>query len=170
MHKCIDKRAMYEDAKALDIPVPATFWPETSEGVRAIAIEICYPCIVKPIGKFEINNRSIENLYGFFVKYGKALRITDGDELIRTWEEIDSFGYKVIVQEEIAGGAERLYSLGSYCNEKSEMLAAFTGRKIRQIPPDFGTCTLAEGVLEPELVEYGRKIFNKNCKEETNGK
>jgi len=41
------------------------------------------------------------------------------------------------------------------------LLAAFTGRKLRQIPPDFGTCTLAEGCHAAELIEYGRKYLKK---------
>lgn len=159
LEKCIDKRKMAEIADSLGIPTPATFWPDHPSDVDSIARGLQYPCIVKPIGKFEMVDHSAKKVYSFFRKYGKALRIPDRDTLLTVWEEINELGFRVIIQEEIAGGPDCLYSLGAYCNESAEILAAFTGRKLRQIPPDFGTCTLAEGCLEPRLIEYGRKFF-----------
>ncbi|MBW1706423.1 MAG: hypothetical protein JRJ86_14840 [Deltaproteobacteria bacterium] len=159
IHNCMDKSRMYMAAKELGIPVPKTYLPDNSEDISEIAREISYPCLIKPVGKFEITGNSAEKVYGFFRKYGKALRAPDEKSLFRLLEEVTRHGFRVVVQEEISGGPDQLYSLGVYCNKDSEILMTFTGRKLRQIPPDFGTCTLAEAVNEPLLIDYGKRFL-----------
>lgn len=161
LHHCMDKRKMMETVRALQIPLPDSYWSDLREDIVKVARHIRYPAIIKPIGKFEIEGNQAQNIYRFFLKFGKALRVTDAEELVRLWEETRRLGLNILIQEEIPGDASFLYSLGVCCSNDSEILAAFTGRKLRQIPPDFGTCTLAEGCHVPELIEYGRKYLKK---------
>ena len=125
-HNCIDKRKMYETAKMLQIPVPRTYWSDSYDDMKPISKEIGYPCLIKPVGKFEIEGDSAEKVYGFFRKYGKALRASGEEELSRLLEQVNRLGFKVVIQEEIRGGPDQLYSMGSYCNKDSEMLMVFT--------------------------------------------
>jgi len=159
LHDCLDKRRMYEAAKTLGMPVPDTYLPRNDEDIKAVSKDIHYPCLIKPVGKFQIKGDSVEEEYGFFRKYGKALRASTKERLLLLWEEVSGLGFEVVVQEEISGNPDQLYSLGSYCNKDSQMLMTFTGRKLRQIPPDYGTCTLAEGVHEPKLIDYGKRFL-----------
>lgn len=160
LHHCLDKRKMMESARALNIPVPDSYWPESREEMEEVAKHIPYPVIIKPVGKFEIKGNEARDIYRFFRRFGKARRVTGAKELAQLWEETRRMGLSTLIQHEILGDASRLYSLGAYCTGNSEMLAAFTGRKLRQIPLDFGTCTLAEGCHAPELVAYGRAYLN----------
>ena len=49
----------------------------------------------------------------------------------------------------IPGGDDRLWTLGSYRDAQGRALASFTGRKLRQWPPRFGTARAAEAPLGP---------------------
>ncbi len=157
---CLDKRQMYEIACSLGIPVPHTIWPAEGREGLAIPEGFAYPCILKPAGKFAIRDGSPEQVYAFFRLYGKAIRVFSREELLRRLAEVTKLGFQVVIQEEIPGAASGLYSLGAYCNKEGQALALFTGRKLRQLPPDFGTCTLAEACREPKLVEYGSRFLS----------
>ena len=49
------------------------------------------------------------------------------------------------------GDDSRLWTLGSYRDAAGRPLASFTGRKLRQWPPRFGTARAAEARWDPEL-------------------
>ena len=60
--------------------------------------------------------------------------------------------YRPQVSEVIPGGDDsRLWTLGSYRDAAGRPLASFTGRKLRQWPPRFGTARAAESRWDPGL-------------------
>lgn len=156
---CIDKRRMYRRAMEADVPCPRTYWPVTMEGFEILYRNIRYPCIIKPISKFELDGENVNKMFGFIKKYkSKAVRAQSRGELVSLLDKMKANGFTVMVQEEILGGAERLYTVILYVDRDSRVLATFGGRKLRQIPPDFGGITLGERTCVPEVVELGLRF------------
>jgi predicted ATP-grasp superfamily ATP-dependent carboligase len=90
--------------------------------------------------------------FGFFAVYGtKALRCRDARELVRKFADVRKAGFTAIVQEEIQGPPRNLWAIDFYCSHDSVILGHHTGRKMRQYPSDFGTCTFGRSEKREEL-------------------
>lgn len=147
--RCIDKFKLYPIAEKLDIPIPKTFFPKNTEEAEVISNKIEYPSILKP-------NRH-ESFFKIFKK--TALRVNNRKELLEKYKHVSEKGLKIMIQEEILGRADNLYTLGSYADKNSNLKGIFIGRKLRQFPSDFGTCRLGEPADEPEVLERGERLI-----------
>jgi predicted ATP-grasp superfamily ATP-dependent carboligase len=73
--------------------------------------------------------------------------VHDADELVRRYVEWeDPAAPNLMLQEYIPGGDDCVWMFNGYFNARSECLAAFTGKKLRQHPPHRGRTSL--GVCE----------------------
>ncbi len=52
-----------------------------------------------------------------------------------------------------------LATYGSFINSAGDIIAEFTGRKLLQIPPRFGTCLIGESVDIPEVKLFGKMLL-----------
>jgi predicted ATP-grasp superfamily ATP-dependent carboligase len=64
------------------------------------------------------------------------------------------------VSEVIPGGDDTLWTLGSYRDAAGIPRASFTGRKLRQWPPRFGTARAAEAWWDPGLAARGHALLD----------
>jgi predicted ATP-grasp superfamily ATP-dependent carboligase len=64
-----------------------------------------------------------------------------------------------MVQELIPGRDDELYTLGSYLDASGTALGLFSGRKLRQTPPNVGTCRVGEAVWVQEVVDAGLRLL-----------
>jgi len=157
---CVDKRRMYPKAIASGLEVPETLLPsnpeELSRDVRSLRR---YPYIVKPAGKFELRDGRIQSNFLFYQKYGtKALRCLDAEQLLRAFTDVWQTGLSAVVQEEIEGPTTNLWAVDFYADSGSSITHYHTGRKIRQYPSDFGTCTLGRSEERRELVDLAGSL------------
>jgi predicted ATP-grasp superfamily ATP-dependent carboligase len=60
----------------------------------------------------------------------------------------------------IPGGDDRIWTLGSYRDADGRPLASFTGRKLRQWPPRFGTARAAESRWDAALAARGHRLLD----------
>ena len=145
----LDKELTYSLAAECGILVPKTIHPKNIEELPKIQIN--YPVILK----------GVEGL-NFYRKTGaKAFRANSLDELKRIYEKISGqidFS-EIVIQEEIPGGTDLVYSFCSFFKDK-ELLGIWTGRKVREHPVCFGTATFAESIFVPEIVELGSKLLS----------
>jgi len=143
--KILDKGKTFECAKKLNIPVPETYIPEDMKGLYKIAREIEYPCLIKPA-----------HSHYFLKKHGyKLIKVNSKKALLKKYSFFSRKGYKLIIQEEIPGGDDNVYSLGAVFNSDSKPLAVFLGQKIRQCPPYFGAGSFTRSVWDQKVVELG---------------
>lgn len=141
----MDKGKLYRLCEQNGFPIPKTWWAESVEDLDRQRDDIRYPCIIKPTFSDEFR-------YVFGVK---AKRFTSYPELRTFFVQTLSHRIEVIVQEEIVGNADQLYTYGAYCNRNSEPVSVFLGRKLYQFPPDFGTARVAESRQDEELDRLG---------------
>lgn len=150
MRRIIDKGHQHATARRIGFPVPATVEPGEGDDVVAAAADagLRYPVVLKPRYAPEFRRR-------FRVQVMEA---HDPGELRRAWEL--AAPYRPQVSEVIPGDDDALWSLGSYRDHDGHALASFTGRKLRQWPPRFGTARSAEGRWDPAFAERGHALLD----------
>jgi D-aspartate ligase len=143
MRVIIDKGGQHAAARRIGFPLPATVDPDAGADPVTAAAEagLRYPVILKPRYAPEFRRR-------FRVQ---VLRCDGPEELRRVWPDAAPYGPQL--QEVIPGGDDALWSLGSYRGADGERYASFTGRKLRQWPPHFGTARAAEAHWDPDYAE-----------------
>lgn len=150
----VDKGRMYRKLQDLNWKhCPRTWFAPTMDELRALDGQVTFPCILKPT-----YSTAFRQTFGFKAK--KFERFADLEAFAaRVFAENIEF----VVQEFIPGPEELLVTYAAYSNDQGDVLASFTGRKVHQFPPDFGTCRLGESICDPELERVGReylKILN----------
>ena len=145
----IDKRQTYRLAEQAGIPFPRTFYPGSADELHGL--DIGFPAVIKPAIR--------DNFYDKVRK--KAVRVNDRDQL--RWEYLKAASLidpsEIMVQELIPGGADNLYSYGSFYS-RGRVLGKVVARRTRQHPVEFGRVTThAETVRIPELEDLGRRFL-----------
>jgi D-aspartate ligase len=149
------KDSLYRSLEGV-VPMPRTAFPTDETGLAA-AVEVGLPAVVKPL--LRCLPQSAPSGQGSFDKiFGeKAVRVRTRDELSRAVREARRHGFEVIVQEEIQGPISALASIGIYASEDG-IAAAFTSRKLSQVPPDFGDGLVVRAADVPELVPLAERV------------
>ena len=137
LDELLDKRTQMAAAEAAGVATPWTRWGTAAE-LLAAAGDCPYPAIVKPAFS-HLGARALGV---------KALRCADAQELRTVLGGIE--GIEVLLQEYVPGGDDELYTAGVFICEDGHL--AFTGRKLKQHPPELGIARLAETVDEPGLI------------------
>ena len=159
---CLEKTRMYRVAERAQVPYPRTRYspaidditfPATSaiasESVGGRSGTLSFPVVVKPF------NRKAPECVSAGVS--RIVFCQNRDELSRTVNHMQQANVEYVVQEYIPGGDDKLYTAGIFSHE-GNVLASFTGRKLRQYPPQLGQCALGELVDEPRLIEYAKAL------------
>lgn len=141
MSRIIDKGHQHATARSIGFPVPATVTPDGEADVVALASGLRFPVILKPRYAPEFRRRF----------RAQVLEAADAEELRRAWDRAAE--YRPQISEVIPGDDGHLWTLGSYRDAAGRPLASFTGRKLRQWPPRFGTARAAESRWDPGLAE-----------------
>jgi len=150
----VDKGRMYRKLQGINWKhCPQTWFASDIAQLQLLRGEVNFPCIVKPTF-----STTFRQTFGF-----KAKGFDNFDELELFAHKVFLAGIEFVIQEFIPGPEENLVTYAAYSNEKGDVLSSFTGRKVHQFPPDFGTCRLGESIRDPELEAAGReylKILN----------
>jgi D-aspartate ligase len=141
------KRHQLETAERIGIAVPQTVHPASLAECRAAAEEIGFPVLVKPSDSVLFKRRYRR----------QAFMCRNAGELERAYEQ--AAAYEPMVQEFVPGGADHLWTLGTYVGSDGEVLATFSGRKLRQTGDNVGTARIGEAVWDEEVVSSGLALL-----------
>jgi predicted ATP-grasp superfamily ATP-dependent carboligase len=141
----LDKKRFYEFAQAHRILIPESYFPVDRADCARIAKQIPYPALIKP---YQPN-------LGWRQRFpGKKLFVADdAAALTALYEELVQVHRDLIVQEIIPGADDKLAFSLTYFDKASKPLGMFTGRKLRQYPPHFGTSSMAESRYDDEIMQ-----------------
>lgn len=145
----VDKGKLYRNLQARDYPVPASWFPASLDELDLLRQTLPFPCIVKPIYSTAFRQR-----FGV-----KAKRFDTFEPLAEFVAALLEEKLNFVVQEFIPGPAESLYTYAAYSDDEGNVIASFTGRKLHQFPPDFGTCRLGESVEDRSLERVGAELL-----------
>lgn len=144
----IDKERFDTFTRARRLPVPRTLeWGEL-EAVSG-------PILVKPKVKIAFDDSPV--YLRLFGRAGKA-RVFPGPREVLADPLARALRADLLFQEYIPGDDRQIWSFHGYADERSRVLAWFTGRKIRTYPALTGTSTYLQLAPSDELVRVGLDI------------
>jgi len=154
IERAITKSKLYEEAQRVGIPCPRTMYSSSLSELRNISEIIPYPCVLKP----SVTIGFLETL-GL---RGRTVVLETRAEFDALISRIVSYGLEtreLVVQEQIPGGAEHLYTITTYSDRAADILGYSTGHKIRQYPPDAGTIVAGCVIDQPVLLELASPLI-----------
>lgn len=150
-----NKQRLLEHAARIGVPIPATCFPESTADLDAFASALQYPAIVKPLTSHHWKRPEVASVVGG----AKALVVNDADDLRRVYRRLAPLAPDVMVQEIVPGEIDRLLTFLGYVGHDGRPLAGCVRKKLRQFPPGFGYCCLAETVRDPEIAELSIRLL-----------
>ena len=156
METILDKQHQYEKAQALGIPIPETYFPGSLEEVAQLAPGLAnYPYVIKPLVAHSWRRAAMK-----VVSRGKkGFAVRNAEELLGRYEEISRGDRRIMIQEVIGGADDRLYTFLSYFDAQSRPLGYCIRKKLRQLPLDFGYCTLTESCHDETVREQSLRLL-----------
>ncbi|MCA1569474.1 MAG: ATP-grasp domain-containing protein [Chloroflexi bacterium] len=150
----LDKARFNRLAKELSLPVPVSFDIAPDVDLAALALE--FPLIVKPLTR-----RDRDGGWVTLAGDAKALVLGTGDDFRRLMPLLRATGISLLGQRLIPGGETSVESYHMYARRDGEVVADFTGKKLRTVPAQFGHSTALITTDAPDVVETGRAIVRK---------
>jgi D-aspartate ligase len=147
MERIQSKRTQRDAAEAAGVDIPRTAHPRSAAEALAAARDLGFPVLVKPADPVEFKR----------LHKKQAFRCGTEAELEDAYAKAEP--HEPMLQELIPGGDDELYTLGSYLDASGEPLGLFSGRKLRQTPPNVGTCRVGEAVWVQEVVDAGLRLL-----------
>jgi D-aspartate ligase len=142
--RALSKTTLYRACEARGIAIPRT-WYLDQQLPQEVAAQVPYPCVLKP-----------DDSRGFYNAFtAKVFVVHSPDEFLARWAEATSHGLTLVAQEWVETAPGGFWSVCSYLSADGTPRGVFTGRKLEQWPPDFGTACLADAQWDPALAEAG---------------
>ena len=121
-------------------PVPKSWRATDSE----IVPNDVFPIVAKPEYRSISSNNTNEQQSLNRKNRSRLTILKDRTELINFVNTSKDFLDEFLLQEYVRGLSDRMYTVGIYANQNSEVMGVFTGRKVRGFPPDSGDCILGQ--------------------------
>jgi len=147
------KREFYRLCDQAGIKYPATiFGDEGPIAPDEVERVLRFPVIVKP----NLIHRWKQTLKG-----EKVIEVTSAADLRMVMASYPGLVEDSMLQEVIPGPESKIYLFKACLDRDGEVLDTFTGRKLRQYPPMYGSASLAESVECPEVEELSLRFFDR---------
>lgn len=150
MQAIVNKREQYEIAERAGVPIPATFFPESTEQLEELLDRIPFPCILKPyrahVGRAKIGSKKV------------AVCETPG-RLREIFASVAGGDAAFMVQEIVPGGDRDLFGYLAFWGRDGDEICWLTKQKLRQNPPLFGDGCLQVTVEEPDVARLSRQLL-----------
>jgi len=148
----LDKEKFSDYALKHEIPIPKTLVIQKTSDLQQIADISRFPVIIKP---------SLKSRRWFEARLGKAVYIADAEEFIAVCNKALLYSENLIMQEWIVGNDSNVHYCLGYFGETGDVIALFTGYKLRQWPVGTGS-TATTTIVDNKWVEKEtKKVFKK---------
>ena len=145
-----DKLRFYTLAKNAGFRIPDTYFIHNRDDLNEAASKIAFPCVFKPHFRTAAWNR---------LSVFKAFKVATVQQLTAIFEQYRSGAGCFILQNWIEGPDANLYSCNAYFSARSEPLATFVARKLRQWPPEMGQSSLGEECRNDFVLQETLRLF-----------
>jgi predicted ATP-grasp superfamily ATP-dependent carboligase len=146
----LNKWTMTELARRHDIPVPETLRASSEDEAEDLLGRLSYPLVLKGAESYIPGTSERADL--LVVENQPAAR-----SAYRAMSEAERAN--VLFQEYIPGGADSIWMFNGYFDGDSDCRVAFTGRKLRQWPPDTGATSLGVAVPNEEVAALTKRFM-----------
>ena len=152
MPKFLDKKDFYRICEEHDIPYPTTILLTGKESISDITAQLRFPIILKPY---------LIHKWKLYLKGKKVILINNSKELEEVFTTHKLLLKDSMLQEVIPGPEENIFIFKCYYSKEGKLLSSFTGRKIRQYPPNFGSGSLAESLPNEDVERLSMNFLRK---------
>jgi D-aspartate ligase len=141
---------MTQLARRHDVPVPETVRASAESEAEELLERLPYPLVLKGAESYvpgtseRAELRVVETRAEALAAYGAMSEAERAN---------------VMFQEYIPGGPESIWMFNGYFDEDSECRVAFTGRKLRQWPPDIGATSLGVAVPNEKVAALTKRFM-----------
>ena len=147
----MDKSRFQALAAERGLPVPRAQELRAGLGEQTPELDVPFPLVVKPI----VRTPGWTRLAGG----RKALSVPDDASFATLWPQLADVGTSLLAQELVLGPESAIESFHAYVDAGGAVAGAFTGRKIRTYPLDYGHSSAVEVVDLPYVAELGRDVL-----------
>jgi D-aspartate ligase len=156
----VDKLRFAKLASERELPVPETLTLRRGSDLRAeLAAWTIFPCVLKPSTRMRWGLSEIHALAG--AADGKAVRVENRSQLEALLPLLESEPDDFVLQDCVEGGEERVLSYHAYVRPGGEVVAEFTGRKVRTSPRLYGQSSCVEITDDEEVKRAGRSVLER---------
>ena len=148
VRRALSKTDLYRACEQLDVAIPRT-WYLDQQTPEQVAAAVPYPCVLKP-----------DDSRGFYNAFrAKVFVVQDASEFVQRCGEAAAAGLTLVAQEWVDTEPGGFWSVASYLSSDGTPRGVFTGRKLEQWPPDFGTSCLADAQWDAQIADAGVKVL-----------
>jgi D-aspartate ligase len=148
VRRALSKTDLYRACEALGVDAPRS-WYLDDRSPQEVAAEVPYPCVLKP-----------DDSRGFYDAFqAKVFVVQDERDFLERHAQAAAAGLSLVAQEWIATEPGGFWSVASYVSADGTARGVFTGRKLEQWPPDFGTSCLADAQWDPDIADAGVRVL-----------
>ncbi len=151
LYQILNKDETHRLAEGCGVRVPATWLPTSIDQLTALAPDLKYPILFKPLNHYNV----------YLPGLAKNLRFNSEDNLLAFFTARPDLVYQGVFQEIIHGGDGHILVCAAYFDRDSQPLAIYTGRKIRQLQPDFGVTSFGVSEELPVIAEMTVCLLSK---------
>lgn len=116
--------------------------------------DLRFPVLLKPLPGRTDRWQAIE-------RERKAVAVSGPEQLRALWERLAAADVSVLAQSLIPGPESRIESYHVYVDPAGDVVAEFTGRKIRTCPPELGHSTALVITDSPDVARSGRSLIER---------
>jgi D-aspartate ligase len=144
VQRALGKSSLYRACESLDVAIPRT-WYLDEQTPEQVAAQVRYPCVLKP-----------DDSRGFYTAFrAKVFVVQDAADFVARCAEAAAVGLSLVAQEWVETRPGGFWSVASYLSPDGTPRGVFTGRKLEQWPPDFGTSCLADARWDGDIADAG---------------
>lgn len=149
VERALSKTALYRACEARGVPIPRSWYLDGDATPEQVAAQVPYPCVLKP-----------DDSRGFYRAFRAKVFVVDGPEsFVARCAEAATYGLRLVAQQWVATEPGGFWSVASYLSPDGRPRGVFTGRKLEQWPPDFGTSCLADARWDPTIAAAGVAVL-----------
>lgn len=149
----VDKSRFQQLAERLELGTPrARRVDPANETVPEL--DLPFPLIAKPLSREMPEWLAVEG-------DAKAIRIDDSMALRALWPRLARHNLRLLLQELVPGGEDRIESYHAYVDAAGEIAAEFTGCKIRTYPAAYGHSTAVRTTRAADVAARGRFVLQR---------
>jgi D-aspartate ligase len=146
----LNKRKFYHLCRSVNVPTIETLFPAGHRAAVDMAAALEFPCFLKPI-----------YYHTWARRYGlrKGFLCRTREEYLRAVDQVADTLDNIMIQEVVEGPEDNLRFVILYVARDGTTPGCFTGRKLRQYPPDFGTGSAVISSPEPQIIENATTLL-----------
>lgn len=155
-----NKKLFHALAEDLNLPVPVSqsISPRTQS---PSSVELPFPIIIKPSEREILLDSGAESVRDSVGEDVKCIGVKSRDELEQIWPTLEAINVDFILQEMIPGPESRIESYHVYVDAAGNIVADFTGRKIRTYRAEFGYSTALETTDALDVSQLGADLVER---------